>query len=439
MPAFVYHHMPTSPDTKTPEPPYRFLYEWGQQADLILQKVRRALTIPDIFSTLVEAVGRFLQVDYCLIVEFKSMEVQRFDQNICEPILYEYRKDPSLPSFQGPLDPRINRYPYRDEAAAIGKDFVVVNDLEDEGETVFFKKDWRAYFLEHHIRGYIGSSIYYQDKAFAGLMLFNRQPRQWRAQELSFLRSITEQVAIAVFQAKVIEELEKTTQMKASFLANISHELRTPLNAIIGFSELLQGQQVGALTPQQNKYVDHVIHSGHHLLNIVNDLLDLSRIEAGYLDLHIEKIDLPSLMVEVIETVQEAAIAKQIRIYPTLKPVNLYTDPQRLKQILLNLLTNAVKFNKQNGSVFIKVYTTADQHHARFEIEDTGIGIPQAEIPNLFKDFYQVDSSLARRQEGTGLGLALTKRLLEALRGSIQIRSEVDVGSVFTFELPFAY
>ncbi|GJQ50750.1 putative histidine kinase [Candidatus Kuenenia stuttgartiensis] len=230
--------------------------------------------------------------------------------------------------------------------------------------------------------------------------------------------------------------LEKAYRLKSEFLATMSHELRTPLNAIIGFAEVLKDGLVGPINDEQREYVDDIYSSGKHLLNMINNVLDISKIEAGKLELKYEEICVKETIDDVLNTVSGIANKKNITIKNTIQSdiPTFVVDQLKLKQILFNLLSNAIKFTPKNGNVCID--TTLKDLYVQFAIADTGIGIKQEDIEKIFEAFSQVDSSLARNYEGAGLSLALTKRLVELHGGEIWVESFYGKGSTFTFILP---
>ncbi len=234
-------------------------------------------------------------------------------------------------------------------------------------------------------------------------------------------------------------ELARASQMKDEFLAAMSHELRTPLNAILGMSEALTEKIYGDLTNKQEKYINTIYSSGKHLLSLINDILDLSKIEAGKLELNSEIVDVNMLCQASLWFINEAAKKKNLHVQPDIQAIRseLKIDQRRIKQVLINLLNNAVKFTDENGSIGLEVSEEHEVQSIRFSIWDTGIGIPQALMPKLFKPFTQLDGQLNRQHSGTGLGLALVKRLVELHGGSIAVQSEVDQGSRFDVYLPY--
>jgi len=247
------------------------------------------------------------------------------------------------------------------------------------------------------------------------------------------------QIELELEQARATAEL--ANKKKSQFLANVSHELRTPLNAVIGYSEMLENGMAGELTEKQQKYIHNVAVSSRHLLDMVNELLDLSKIEAGKVQLHVEKIHIQTLLDEYLMTFEKLMKDKQVTVSYTIDPDVDYieADPIRMRQIFLNLVTNGIKFNRPDGTLHIRIFKAADQDAMVCEIEDTGIGISEDKIPELFSEFYQVDNSYARQYEGTGLGLAVTKRLVELHGGTIWVKSRLGEGSTFIFTLPLLH
>ena len=230
-------------------------------------------------------------------------------------------------------------------------------------------------------------------------------------------------------------ELEAASRHKSEFLANMSHELRTPLNAIIGFSEVLKDGLFGELTAKQAEYIRDIHASGHHLLSLINDILDLSKVEAGRMELSVAKFDLPTTIADALAFVRERASRHGIVLNVEIDTrLNSFSgDERRVKQILLNLLSNAVKFTPEGGSVFVAAAQTTEG--VQISVRDTGIGISNDNQQLLFQAFQQVRSEDGAKREGTGLGLALAKRITEMHGGSIWVDSEPGKGSTFTFTL----
>jgi signal transduction histidine kinase len=237
--------------------------------------------------------------------------------------------------------------------------------------------------------------------------------------------------------AKQNEELARASRLKSEFLARMSHEFRTPLNSIIGFSDLLAEQGEGPLGEAYSDYVRHVSEGAHHLLALVNDILDLSRIEAGRIDLRHEEFAAAGAIYEVLSVTGPLAEAKKIELHSEVSPALIaYGDRTRFKQILYNLLSNAVKFTPVIGSV--QVSAEPDYGEIRFRVSDTGIGIPPNQQTAIFEEFTQVAPATSGVKEGAGLGLTITKRIVELHGGRIWVESTPGEGSRFLFTMPAA-
>lgn len=234
-------------------------------------------------------------------------------------------------------------------------------------------------------------------------------------------------------------ELTHANHAKDEFLANMSHELRTPLNTILGLSEILLEQRRGPLNEAQVRALELVASSGQHLLGLINDILEVSKIEAGKLQIHPEVISVQEVCASSLNFVKELAIKKSITLdyWNDAELDRMFADPQRLKQILVNLLNNAVKFTPEHGNVSLEVETNAERDQLRFIISDTGIGISDENLHKLFTPFTQLESSLARQYAGTGLGLVLVLKFTELHGGSIHVESELGKGSRFTVTFPW--
>jgi signal transduction histidine kinase len=232
--------------------------------------------------------------------------------------------------------------------------------------------------------------------------------------------------------------LERSNRAKSEFLANMSHELRTPLNAIIGFAQIMEEEIEGPVgNPNYVNFISHIHESGRHLLDVINDILDLSKIEAGQHEITNEEVDIKDAVTRctgIMLTRSQASEVPIIHDLPDLMP-NLWIDQRKLKQVLLNLLSNAVKFTPAGGTVTIKA---ANEFAGGFSIQiiDTGIGLSQDDIPKAMAPFGQIDSSLSRNFDGTGLGLPLSKSFIELQGGSLELESAVDVGTTVTIRFP---
>ena len=273
----------------------------------------------------------------------------------------------------------------------------------------------------------------------------------------AIIRDITERKQ-AELNVREKQRLEDMLRFKSAFITNMSHELRTPLNSIIGFSELLEAQHFGALTEKQARYVANIQSSGQHLLLLIDDILDLAKIEAGRIELQPEAFPLPEALRAALHMIRPQAVAKRLGLHLDVDacPKTVVADPTRFKQVLFNLLSNAVKFTGEKGKVTLSAtvqratsnvqrpkvqdarpWSVDDQAFVEISVADTGIGIKAEDIPKLFQEFTQLDGSLTRRYQGTGLGLALTKRFVEMHGGRIWVESAGEGrGSTFRFTLP---
>jgi signal transduction histidine kinase/ActR/RegA family two-component response regulator len=260
-----------------------------------------------------------------------------------------------------------------------------------------------------------------------------------KEERLSLARRVAERTADL---SKTNEELVRAVGLKDEFLANMSHELRTPLNAILGMAEALQEQVYGPLNPEQLTSLRHIEEGGRHLLELINDILDVSKFEAGQLELHLAHVSVEELCQASLRFIKQMVQKKQISVSFCFDQavMTLQADERRLKQILVNLLTNAVKFTPERGQVGLEVSGDAEQGVVRFTVWDTGIGIVKADMGRLFNPFVQLDARLSREQEGTGLGLALVARLTELHGGSVSLESEgiPGRGSRFSVCLPWS-
>ncbi len=233
------------------------------------------------------------------------------------------------------------------------------------------------------------------------------------------------------------ERLAAADRAKSEFFANMSHELRTPLNSIIGFSELMKQGTAGKLNEKQKHFIDNIFTSGTFLLSLINDILDLSKIEAGKIELAPEKMSVPVTIKETFSLIKEKAMKHNVVLNTEFDTELEFieADKQRAKQILFNLLSNAVKFSKEEGGT-ITITTKKERDMAKISVSDAGIGIKEENMKKLFQKFEQLESGISQKYGGTGLGLAITKQLVELHGGKIRAESKYGEGSTFTFMLP---
>jgi signal transduction histidine kinase len=253
-----------------------------------------------------------------------------------------------------------------------------------------------------------------------------------------FVRDITERKAAEVDLQVAKGKAESASQAKSAFLASMSHELRTPLNAIIGFSEVIKDEMFGPTERiKYSSYAEDIYSSGQHLLALINDILDLSKVESGAAELHEESIYIPDLVKSALTMVEHGARTGEVALVLDISddlPL-LWADERKLKQILVNLLANAVKFTEAGGVITFRAWCRANSGFV-FQVVDTGIGMAASDIPKALSKFGRIDSVLSRKYEGTGLGLSLSKALIELHGGSLDLQSEVGVGTTVTVRLP---
>ena len=282
-----------------------------------------------------------------------------------------------------------------------------------------------------------------EGRIMGALTVWRKQAGSFSPEVVQLLQTFATQSALAIQNARLFREIEdKSRQIEAAnrhkseFLANMSHELRTPLNAIIGFSEVLGERMFGELNEKQAEYTDDILSSGRHLLSLINEILDLSKVEAGRMELELATFDLPLAIDNARTFVRERATKHGINLDVTVdeRLGDFVGDERKIKQILLNLLSNAVKFTPEGGRIGIKA-RQADGS-VEISVSDTGIGIAPEDQPKIFEEFRQVGSDYAHKTEGTGLGLTLAKKFVELHGGKIWVESEVGKGSTFSFTLP---
>lgn len=325
----------------------------------------------------------------------------------------------------------------------IGKDHRIINSgyhpksfIREIWQTISGGKIWTGELRNCAKDG----SIYWVDTTIVPFLGDDGKPLQFIAIRADITeRKLAEDDLRQTHAALSVANAElEATRLKSEFLANMSHELRTPLNAILGLSEALREQTYGSLTPRQSQSLDTIHSSGEHLLSLINDILDLSKIEAGKLELNLAQVNVSEFCESCLVFVRTQAMQKKIGV--TFEHddnvAQLSVDPRRLKQILVNLLTNAVKFTPSGGHVGLSVTAPKGDDVVRFTVWDTGIGIAIDDAAKLFRAFTQIESGLTRPQEGTGLGLALVAKLVELHGGSVTLESELGKGSRFIVTLP---
>jgi signal transduction histidine kinase len=325
--------------------------------------------------------------------------------------------------------------------AAAARDIVQIPDVLDDRD--YGERARRTLVDRAGFRAVLAVPLLSEGQLVGGLAVSRKAPGSFAPEVVDVLQTFAAQSTLAIQNARLFREIERksreleaASRHKSEFLANMSHELRTPLNAIIGFSEVLQEQMFGDLNEKQADYMGDIHSSGHHLLSLINDILDLSKIEAGHMDLSLDEFDVPAVLENAVTLVKERAARHGVKLELEVDDGLgcFYADERKFKQILLNLLSNAVKFTPAGGRVKLRAEQANDE--LLVSVIDNGIGISADDQDLIFEEFRQVATKDRSRPEGTGLGLALTKRFVEMHGGRIWVRSEVGKGSTFAFTLP---
>ncbi|GAX34385.1 GAF domain-containing sensor histidine kinase [Nodularia sp. NIES-3585] len=442
-----------------------------QLLNQVRTEIRQSLDLPMIMATAIDLVREFLQLDRLVVYKLSPSGVKS-QKNPTQPlggcIVHEARSQNAISSvLYDQEETCFNRNSTCWEKYRQGFTLVV-----DDVEKTYALEECLLNFLRNNqVRAKLVAPIIFAQKLW-GLVIAHQchTPRQWTEDEKSLLTTIAEQLAIAIHQSELKQSLQDVTRtltaekqtlekrviertmalreallaaeaasrLRNEFLATISHELLTPLTYVIGMSSTLLRWPLGELSQRQRDYLQTIHDSGEHLLELINDILDLSQIEAGKTVLNITTFSLTETANSAVESLLKKADSKQINLQ-----LDLQIDPQRdrftadagrIGQIIWNLLTNAIKFTPEGGSVTLRIWV--EDNTAIFQVEDTGIGIPEAQLPLLFEKFQQLDTPYRRSYEGTGLGLALTKQLVELHRGRIEVESTVAIGSIFTVWIP---
>jgi two-component system, NtrC family, sensor kinase len=281
-----------------------------------------------------------------------------------------------------------------------------------------------------------------EDQLFGGLVIVRRERGAFSPQTVATLQTFATQSTLAIQNARLFREiadksrqLEAASRHKSEFLANMSHELRTPLNAIIGFSEILGERLFGESNEKQEEYLKNIHASGQHLLSLINDILDLSKIEAGRMELELAEFHLPQAIENALVLVRERALRRGITLEQSIdqRLGEIRSDERKIKQVLLNLLSNAIKFTPDGGRIDVRAIPVDGA--VEVSVSDTGVGIAPEDQEAIFEEFRQVGTA-DKKVEGTGLGLALSRKFIELHGGRIWVTSQVEVGSTFTFTIP---
>jgi GAF domain-containing protein len=397
--------------------------------------VSSTLDLDTVLDTIVTRANQLAGTDGCSIFEYDEaaeafrLRASRFADPQEAAILDPIARAAPIPKGQG-LAGR----------AALRREPVHIPDIAVAGA---YDSPVRAPLLQAGYRALLGVPLLHEERVIGVLAVSRKTPGDFAPEVVAVLKTFATQSVLAIHNAHLFRELEaKSRQLEAAsrhkseFLANMSHELRTPMNAILGFSEVLAERMFGEVNEKQAEYLQDILSSGRHLLSLINDILDLSKVEAGRLELELGRFHLPTALDNALILVRERATRHGISLTQTVdeRVGEIIADERKVKQILLNLLSNAVKFTPEGGRVGLTA-TTADGV-VTIAVSDTGIGIAPEDQAAIFEEFRQVGREDARKQEGTGLGLTLAKKFVELHGGQIWVQSRVGQGSTFTFTLP---
>jgi PAS domain S-box-containing protein len=439
----------------------------------ITKRMRLSLELDEILNAAVEEIHQVLELDRVLVYRVFAGGT---GAAIAESV------SPNWPKILDIVFPE-EVFPEQNYERYVQGRIYTLSDREDPQQ--FVLPCLVKFLAEIQVRAKLVVPIIQQQKLW-GLLIAHQcdRPRHWQDWEIDLLKQVASQLAIAVQQASLFEQLQqelsvrqqaeaqltesnqqlaisneeliRATRMKDEFLANMSHELRTPLNAILGMTEGLKEGVFGTVGDRQIKALQTVYSSGLHLLELINDILDVAKIESGQVTLELTNVSITNLCQSSIAFIKQQASAKKIQVIDKIPPYlpELMLDERRIRQVLINLLNNAVKFTPEGGTITLEVSSyiansdmansdmanseknNAEDVYLRIAVIDTGIGISAKNIQKLFQPFIQIDSALNRQYVGTGLGLALVKRIVELHGGKVGLTSEVGVGSHFMIDLP---
>jgi signal transduction histidine kinase/HAMP domain-containing protein len=335
--------------------------------------------------------------------------------------------------------------PLREDEGAVGRAAMTRQPVQVADVTVADAYSSRIadVVVRSGYRSLLAVPLVSEDEVVGALVVSRREPGEFPARTVELLRTFAAQSALAIQNARLFQEIEDkgreleiASRHKDEFLASMSHELRTPLNAIIGFSEVMLERLFGEVNAKQEEYLGDILSSGRHLLSLINDILDLAKIEAGRMELEPSDFDLPQAIDNALVLVRERALRRGITLEQSIDPRlgEIKGDERKIKQVLLNLLSNAVKFTPEGGRIDVRASLLDGV--AEISVADTGVGIAPEDHEAVFEEFRQVGTDYARKHEGTGLGLALARKFVELHGGKIWVQSQVGQGATFTFTIP---
>lgn len=416
-----------------------------QLTSRLVQTISQSFDTHFILQKAAEEIGNFLLTDRCLIVYYEATSEgtqQRLSGQYIRSVGTRTVLEKDIPF--DPIQELIDAPPKEAWHENILLDFTSPSAFPD-----FFKEYTNAY----SVQSILAIDIRYRSKSYGRMILHQcTYQRTWTDQEKSFLEALMPQIGATLYQAELYhqeqkakeesnsakQEAEHANQQKSQILAFVSHDFKNPLNAILGYTSMLEQGIGGELAEKQQKYVHNILVSGRLLMTMVTNILDIARLEEGQLSFTPEWIPLEPFISDIKSIIQPLAAGKNIHFHLKVEKdlEGVEADPIHFRQIILNLLSNAIKYNRENGTVILSLFRSEDKRSIVLKVQDTGIGIAKEKLSEIFKQFYRVESLQSLQEEGSGLGLASVKRIVELHGGTLSVESTLDVGSVFTVRLP---
>jgi signal transduction histidine kinase len=396
----------------------------------ILRVISRSSTdVQPVFAAIVDSAGRLCGAESAVVWRFAGDQAQfAASYNFPSETVEMYRR-----RFPRPLRDTDHLWRVADGSV------LNLSDVEADSRT---SAAVREIYRARGVRSAVWVPMVRAGQTIGVINVAHRDVAAFSDTRVQLLQTFANQAVIAIENARLFREIEdKSRQLevasrhKSEFLANMSHELRTPLNAIIGFSEVLAQGMFGDVNDKQAEYLHDILESGLHLLSLINDILDLSKIEAGRMELELADFDLPSAVDNAVTLMRERAARRGISLGRDVdgRVGTIRADERKVKQVLLNLLSNALKFTPAGGRIDVRV--AVDDQLVEVSVADTGVGIAPGDQEAVFEEFRQVGTA-DKKVEGTGLGLALSRKFVELHRGRLWVTSQVGAGSTFTFTIP---
>jgi len=398
----------------------------------VSRSVSSTLDVETVLDTIVSRASQLAGADGCSIYEYDE-GTERFELHATHHYNAEFIK-------------ALRSAPLRKGEGLMGRaaemrEPIQIPDITQPGA---YQSSVRDTLVRFGYRALLSVPLLREDQIIGSLSFNRKEPGEFPPEVVDVLKTFATQSALAIQNARLFREIEdKSRQLEAAsrhkseFLANMSHELRTPLNAVIGFSEVLSEGMFGEINEKQAEYLRDILESGRHLLSLINDILDLSKIEAGRMELEAADFDLPSAIDNALTLVRERATRRGITLGRTIddRLGIVRGDERKVKQVFLNLLSNALKFTPEGGRINVSAHL--QDGAAEIAVADTGVGIAPEDQEAIFEEFRQVGTA-DKKVEGTGLGLALSRKFIELHGGRVWVKSELGKGSTFTFTLPMS-